>query len=130
MCILLMANKSFFVFFLFAKIIFPQESEHFKKKNLFLVNYSLETYHLMEWRQISLASWIPHLNYARFISRFLWYLTSSVLVLWRFYMFLHKTVLNTLNDLPKKPRSKVTPPARWSDRKKLDVLHTAAFMLQ
>lgn len=129
MCILLMAKKSFFVFFLFAKIIFPQESEHFKK-NLFLVNYSLETYHLMERRQISLASWIPHLNYARFISRFLWYLTSSVLVLWRFYMFLHKTVLNTLNDLPKKPRSKVTPPARWSDRKKLDVLHTAAFMLQ
>lgn len=129
MCILLMANKSFFVLFLFAKIIFPQESEHLKK-NLFLVNYSLETYHLMEWRQISLASWIPHLNYARFISRFLWYLTSSVLVLWRFYMFLHKTVLNTLNDLQKKPRSKVTPPARWSDRKKLDVLHTAAFMLQ
>lgn len=27
-----MANKSFFVFFLFAKIISPQESEHFKKK--------------------------------------------------------------------------------------------------
>lgn len=27
-----MANKSFFVFFMFAKIIFPQESEHFKKK--------------------------------------------------------------------------------------------------
>lgn len=27
-----MANKSFFVFFLFAKIIFPQESEHLKKK--------------------------------------------------------------------------------------------------
>lgn len=26
-----MANKSFFVFFLFAKIIFPQESEHLKK---------------------------------------------------------------------------------------------------
>lgn len=110
--------------------LFFLKNQNISKKNLFLVNYSLETYHLMEWRQISLASWIPHLNYARFISRFLWYLTSSVLVLCRFYMFLHKTVLNTLNDLPKKPRSKVTPPARWSDRKKLDVLHTAAFMLQ
>lgn len=119
----------FCVFSCLQKLFFLK-NQNISKKNLFLVNYSLETYHLMEWRQISLASWIPHLNYAHFISRFLWYLTSSVLVLWRFYMFLHKTVLNTLNDLPKKPRSKVTPPARWSDRKKLDVLHTAAFMLQ
>lgn len=129
MCILLMANKSFFVFFFLQKLFFLK-NQNISKKNLFLVNYSLETYHLMEWRQISLASWIPHLNYARFISRFLWYLTSSVLVLWR---FLHVFTLNSIEHTewpPKKTQVQGNPPARWSDRKKLDVLHTAAFMLQ
>lgn len=51
-----------------------------------------------------------------------------------FMKVLHVFTLNSIEHTewpPKKTQVQGNPPpARWSDRKKLDVLHTAAFMLQ
>lgn len=129
MCILLMANKSFFVFFLFAKIISPQESEHFKKKIILgKLQFRDIPFNGMKANQFSLMNTTLKLCTIHF----------QIFVIFNilcpsFMKVLHVFTLNSIEHTewpPKKTQVQGNPPARWSDRKKLDVLHTAAFMLQ
>lgn len=124
-----MANKSFFVFFLFAKIIFPQESEHFKKKIILgKLQFRDIPFNGMKANQFSLMNTTLKLCTIHF----------QIFVIFNilcpsFMKVLHVFTLNSIEHTewpPKKTQVQGNPPARWSDRKKLDVLHTAAFMLQ
>lgn len=124
-----MANKSFFVLFLFAKIIFPQESEHFKKKFILgKLQFRDIPFNGMKANQFSLMNTTLKLCTIHF----------QIFVIFNifcpsFMKVLHVFTLNSIEHTewpPKKTQVQGNPPARWSDRKKLDVLHTAAFMLQ
>lgn len=105
--------------------LFFLKNQNISKKNLFLVNYSLETYHLMEWRQINTTLKLCTIHFQIFV-------IFNILCP-SFMKVLHVFTLNSIEHTewpPKKTQVQGNPPARWSDRKKLDVLHTAAFMLQ